>query len=223
MEKLTILLVGSGGREHALAWKIAQSPLSRPPRRRARQPGIAAVADLAPVKADRRADGLVALAQEIAADLVVVGPENRRSEARPGRSPGRGRHPLFRPTQRAAAAGDLQGLHQGLLRPPRPGRPRPMECSSRRRGRDLPRRHGTAPFVIKADGLAAGKGVVIAADPRRGATPTVVDMLGGRFGSAGARVVIEEFMHRRGGLAVRPVRRRDRHPVRRRPGPQARL
>ncbi|MCP9032857.1 phosphoribosylamine--glycine ligase N-terminal domain-containing protein, partial [Klebsiella sp. SWET4] len=75
MEKLTILLVGSGGREHALAWKIAQSPLCGRLVAAPGNPGIAAVAELRNVKATD-ADGLTALAREIGADLVVVGPES---------------------------------------------------------------------------------------------------------------------------------------------------
>ncbi len=75
MEKLTILLVGSGGREHALAWKIAQSPLCGRLVAAPGNPGIEAVAELRAVKATD-AEGLVALAREIGADLVVVGPES---------------------------------------------------------------------------------------------------------------------------------------------------
>jgi phosphoribosylamine--glycine ligase len=75
MEKLNILLVGSGGREHALAWKIAQSPLCGRLVAAPGNPGIAQLAELRAVKVTDVA-GLVALAREIAADLVVVGPES---------------------------------------------------------------------------------------------------------------------------------------------------
>ena len=71
---MNVLLVGSGGREHALAWKIAQSPQLTRLVAAPGNPGIAAVAERAAVKADD-APGLVRLAQDMAADLVVVGPE----------------------------------------------------------------------------------------------------------------------------------------------------
>jgi phosphoribosylamine--glycine ligase len=79
-----------------------------------------------------------------------------------------------------------------------------------------------APFVIKADGLAAGKGVVIAAT-RPEADAAVVDMLGGRFGSAGARVVIEEFMHGEEASLFAICDGQTSDILRRGPGPQARL
>ena len=71
---MNILLVGSGGREHALAWKIAQSPLVKRLVAAPGNPGVAKVCEVRPVKADD-AEGLAALAREIKADLVVVGPE----------------------------------------------------------------------------------------------------------------------------------------------------
>ena len=71
---MNILLVGSGGREHALAWKIAQSPLCKRLVAAPGNPGIANVCEVRPVRATD-VEGLAKLAQEIAADLVVVGPE----------------------------------------------------------------------------------------------------------------------------------------------------
>ena len=72
---MNILLIGSGGREHALAWKIAQSPLLTRLVAAPGSPGIAQLCEIRPVKATDVA-GLAALAREIAADLVVVGPES---------------------------------------------------------------------------------------------------------------------------------------------------
>jgi phosphoribosylamine--glycine ligase len=71
---MNILLVGSGGREHALAWKIVQSPLVRRLVSAPGNPGMAALGEIRPVGATG-VEGLVALAKEIAADLVVIGPE----------------------------------------------------------------------------------------------------------------------------------------------------
>ncbi len=187
---MNILLVGSGGREHALAWKIARSPRVGRLVCAPGNPGMAALAEVRPVRpAD--VEGQLALAQQIAADLVVIGPE-AAVEAGLADALAAAGIPCFGPT---AAAGRLE--------------------SSKAFTKDFCARHGlptaaygvfstaaeakaaldrfNAPYVIKADGLASGKGVVIAAD-RPEAEAAVDAMLGGRLGVAGARVVIEEFM-----------------------------
>lgn len=191
MEKLTILLVGSGGREHALAWKIAQSPLCGRLVAAPGNPGVEAVAELRNVKATD-ADGLVALAQEIGADLVVVGPESALEVGLADKLAGVG-IPCFGASQRAAQLETSKAFTKDFCQ--RHGLPTAAygvfeDAASAGAFLDTLE----APFVIKADGLAAGKGVVIAAT-RDQADAAVLDMLGGRFGSAGARVVIEEFMH----------------------------
>jgi len=187
---MNILLVGSGGREHALAWKIARSPLVTRLVCAPGNPGMAALAEVRPVEATDVA-GQLALAREIAADLVVLGPEVAVA-AGLADALAEANIPCFGPT---AAAGRLE--------------------SSKAFTKAFTDRHGlptarygvfdeaapakafldgfTAPFVIKADGLAAGKGVVIAPD-RAAAEAAIDDALGGRFGAAGARVVIEEFL-----------------------------
>lgn len=191
MEKLTILLVGSGGREHALAWKIAQSPLCGRLVAAPGNPGIGKVAELRNVKATD-ADGLVVLAQEIGADLVVVGPESALEVGLADKLAEVG-IPCFGGSQRAAQLETSKAFTKDFCQ--RHGLPTAAygvfeDAASAGAFLDTLE----APFVIKADGLAAGKGVVIAAT-RTDADAAVLDMLGGRFGSAGARVVIEEFMH----------------------------
>ena len=191
MEKLTILLVGSGGREHALAWKIAQSPLCGRLVAAPGNPGIEAVAELRAVKATD-ADALVALAQEIGADLVVVGPESALEVGLADKL-AQVSIPCFGGSQRAAQLETSKAFTKDFCQ--RHGLPTAAygvfeDVASAATFLDTLE----APFVIKADGLAAGKGVVIAAT-RAEADAAIVDMLGGRFGSAGARVVIEEFMH----------------------------
>ena len=187
---MNVLLVGSGGREHALAWKIVQSPMLTRLVAAPGNPGIADLCETRAVKADDVA-GLLGLAREIAADLVVVGPEV------------------------ALEAGLADALAEVGIACFGPSRSAARLETSKAFTKDFCKRHGlptaaygvfedaasagafldtlTAPFVIKADGLAAGKGVVIAQD-RAEADAAVIDMLGGRFGSAGARVVIEAFM-----------------------------
>ena len=191
MEKLTILLVGSGGREHALAWKIAQSPLCGRLVAAPGNPGIEAVAELRAIKVTD-ADGLVALAQEIGADLVVVGPESALEVGLADKLAGVG-IPCFGGSQRAAQLETSKAFTKDFCQ--RHGLPTAAygvfeDAASAGVFLDTL----DAPFVSMADGLAAGKGVVIAAT-RAEPDAAVLDMLGGRFGSAGARVVIEEFMH----------------------------
>ncbi|MDB5476408.1 MAG: purD [Phenylobacterium sp.] len=187
---MNILLVGSGGREHALAWKIAQSPKLTRLVAAPGNPGMAALCEVRAVAATD-VDGLVALAREIAADLVVVGPESSVAAGLADALELAG-VACFGPT---AAAGQLEsskaftkafadryGLPTGAYR----------VCETVGEGKaalDL----FSAPYVVKADGLAAGKGVVVAAT-REEAEAAVEDALGGRFGAAGARVVIEEFL-----------------------------
>jgi phosphoribosylamine---glycine ligase len=187
---MNILLVGSGGREHALAWKIVQSPLVN---RLVSAPGSPGMAKLGEIRAVKPTDvsGLVALAREIAADLVVIGPETA-VEAGLADALAEAGIPCFGPT---AAAGQLEsskaftkafcdrhalptGVY-GVFDQAAPAKAFLDRFS--------------APFVIKADGLASGKGVVIA-PTRAEAEAAIDDALGGRFGAAGARVVIEEFL-----------------------------
>ncbi|WP_421736341.1 phosphoribosylamine--glycine ligase [Caulobacter sp.] len=191
MEKLNILLVGSGGREHALAWKIAQSPLCGRLVAAPGNPGIGAVAELRAVKV-LDVEGLVALAQEIAADLVVVGPESALEVGLADRLAEVG-IPCFGGSQRAARLETSKAFTKDFCaRHDLPTAAYGVFTDAPSAGAFLDTLQ--APFVIKADGLAAGKGVVIAED-RAQADAAVLDMLGGRFGTAGARVVIEEFMH----------------------------
>ena len=187
---MNILVVGSGGREHALAWKIARSPLVRRLVCAPGNPGMAALGETRAVAATDVA-GQVALASEIAADLVVIGPDAAVAAGLADALAEAG-IACFGPT---AAAGRLE--------------------ASKAFTRAFAERHGlpsarygvfeaaaparaflanfTPPFVIKADGLAAGKGVVIAPD-LAAAEFAIDDALGGRFGAAGARVVIEEYL-----------------------------
>ncbi len=191
MEKLNILLVGSGGREHALAWKIAQSPLCGRLVAAPGNPGMEAVAELRAVKV-LDVEGLVALAQEIAADLVVVGPESALEVGLADRLAEVG-IPCFGGSQRAARLETSKAFTKDFCaRHDLPTAAYGVFTDAASAGAFLDTLQ--APFVIKADGLAAGKGVVIAED-RAQADAAVLDMLGGRFGTAGARVVIEEFMH----------------------------
>lgn len=188
---MNILLVGSGGREHALAWKIAQSPLLTRLVAAPGNPGMARLCEVRPeLKADD-AEGLSALAREIKADLVVVGPEVALAAGLADRLAAAG-IPCFGPTAKAAQLETSKAFSKDLLQ--RHGIPTAgygVHETVADAKAALDRFH--PPYVIKADGLAAGKGVAISPD-RRDAEAEIERMLGGRFGAAGARVVIEEFM-----------------------------
>jgi phosphoribosylamine--glycine ligase len=187
---MNILVVGSGGREHALAWKIARSPLVKRLVCAPGNPGMASLGEVRPVGPTDVA-GQVALAQEIGADLVVIGPDAAVAAglADAMKAVGVG---CFGPT---AAAGRLESS-------------KAFAKAFADRHRLPTARYGVfdaagpakafldrfeAPFVVKADGLAAGKGVTVAPD-RAQAEAAIDAALGGRFGEAGARVIIEEFL-----------------------------
>lgn len=187
---MNILLVGSGGREHALAWKIAQSPLCKRLICAPGNPGIAAHAELVPVKATD-VDGLTAVAREMRADLVVVGPEVALEARLADRLAAAG-IPCFGPTASAARLETSKAFSKGFMERhdiPTAGYGVYDRVKDAREALSVFK----PPYVIKADGLAAGKGVAISPD-KADAEAEIERMLGGRFGAAGARVVIEEFM-----------------------------
>lgn len=190
LSPMTILLIGSGGREHALAWKIAQSPLCKRLVAAPGNPGIERLCETRPVKATD-VEGLVALAREIAADLVVVGPESALEVGIADRLAELA-IPCFGPTAAAAQLETSKAFTKAFC--DRHGLPTAaygvFEDAALAKAYLA---QFDAPYVIKADGLAAGKGVVIAGT-RAEAEAAIDDMLGGRFGAAGAKVVIEEFM-----------------------------
>jgi phosphoribosylamine--glycine ligase len=187
---MNILLVGSGGREHALAWKIAQSPSLKRLVAAPGSDGMASICETRPVAATD-IDRLINLAQEIAADLVVVGPESALERGLADRLAAAG-IPCFGPSAAAARLETSKAFTKDFCaRHNLPTAGYGVFGETEAADRFLETL--SAPYVIKADGLAAGKGVVIAADLAE-AKATVRDMLGGRFGAAGAQVVIEEFM-----------------------------
>ena len=187
---MNVLLVGGGGREHALAWKIAQSPGLTRLVCAPGNPGIAALAEARPVKADD-VDALVALAREIPADLVVVGPEAALERGLADRLAEVG-IACFGPSASASRLETSKAFTKAFAeRWSLPTAAFAVIDDPLAAAQVLDRFE--APYVLKADGLAAGKGVVIAAT-RAEASRAVDDMLGGRFGEAGARVVVEAFM-----------------------------
>ena len=183
-------MLGSGGREHALAWKLAQSPSLTRLYAAPGNPGIAEEAELVSLDANDHAE-TVRFCKDRAIALVVIGPEAplvdgladalRAAEIA-----------SFGPSKAAAQLEGSKGFTKALC--DRAGIPtagyahtKSLEEAMSALGRF------DAPYVLKADGLAAGKGVVIA-ETRGEAEAALADMFGGQFGEAGAEVVIEEFL-----------------------------
>ncbi len=187
---MNVLVIGGGGREHALCWKLAQSPRLRKLYCAPGNPGIAEVAEVVALDA---ADHLavVAFCEAQAIGLVVVGPEQPLVD---GLVDTLRRHRIhaFGPTAAAAQLEGSKAFTKELCQSH--GIPTAAyECfddvdSARAYLADQP-----LPIVIKADGLAAGKGVVIA-ETRAQAEAAVDMMFDGALGEAGASVVIEEFL-----------------------------
>jgi phosphoribosylamine--glycine ligase len=187
---MNILLLGSGGREHALAWKLAQSPRLAGMWAAPGNPGIADHA--ACVALDAKDHGaVVRFCGENAIDLVVIGPEAPLVDGLADSLRAAG-FAAFGPSAAAAQLEGSKGFTKDLCA--RAGIPTAgyvRTASLAEANAALSRFQ--APFVLKADGLAAGKGVVIA-ETLAEAEGALAEMFGGQFGAAGAEVVIEEFM-----------------------------
>ena len=189
---MKILVVGGGGREHALVWKIAQSPLVSKIYCAPGNPGIGGIAENVALAVDDL-DGLLAFARREKIDLTVVGPELPLSLGIVDRFEAAGLK-AFGPYQNAAIIEASKAFSKDLMEKYNIPTAAYQVFSEIAPALDFVRQLGT-PIVIKADGLAAGKGVIIAQDFAE-AEATVHDMLGGNaFGAAGSRVVIEEFLH----------------------------
>jgi phosphoribosylamine--glycine ligase len=187
---MNILLIGSGGREHALAWKIAQSPLLKRLVIAPGNPGMSGLGELRAVKATDVA-GLAALAQEIKADLVVVGPESALAEGI-GDAMQRLGVPCFGPLKAAAQLEASKAFTKDFCKRHAIPTAASETFDNAAEARDFLKTYAP-PYVIKADGLAAGKGVAISPD-YQDAVAEVEAMLGGRYGPASQQIVIEEFM-----------------------------
>ena len=188
---MKVLVVGGGGREHALCWKIVQSPLLTGLWCAPGNAGIAEVATCEPVAAEDVA-GQVALARRLGIDLVVVGPEAPLTLGLADALRAAG-IACFGPSQAAAA---LEGS-KSFTKQVADAAGAPTAAWARFSQADAARAYVTAqgaPIVVKADGLAAGKGVVVAATVEE-AHAAIADIMESRIhGAAGAEVVIEECL-----------------------------
>jgi phosphoribosylamine--glycine ligase len=188
---LRVLLVGGGGREHALAWKLARSPALGQLYAAPGNPGIAALAECVPIAAEAVAD-LAGFAERTRIDLTVVGPEAPLAAGLADHFAARGLS-VFGPTRAAAelesskvfaktlfARHGIPTARFGTFDSPAPARALVRELGGR--------------AVVKADGLAGGKGAVVCRETAE-ADRAIGDMLERRtFGAAGARIVVEELL-----------------------------
>lgn len=188
---MKVLVVGGGGREHALVWKIAQSPLVKKIYCAPGNPGTADLAENLPIRADE-IDKLLEFAWQERIDLTVVGPEQPLSL---GIVDIFENHDLkvFGPRKNAAFIEGSKAFSKDLMQKYNVPTAAYGVFTEIEAAEEFIDRTGV-PIVVKADGLAAGKGVIIART-REEALAAVRDMLSGNaFGSAGSRVVIEEFL-----------------------------
>jgi phosphoribosylamine--glycine ligase len=188
---MRILVLGSGGREHALVWKLRQSPRATKVYCAPGNGGIADDADC--LAADLKSlNSLVAVASQLRPDLTVVGPELPLTLGVVDEFTRRG-WPVFGPTKTAAQLESSKSFAKEFLQRHHIPTAHYAICDSVDQVRAaLPHFH--PPVVVKADGLAAGKGVVIA-QSKEEAVGVAAEMLSGRMvGEAGSRVVLEECL-----------------------------
>jgi len=192
VQAMKVLVIGGGGREHALVWKLRESPRVS---KVVCAPGNGGIAqDASCVPADvKNIDSLVAVASELRPDLTIVGPELPLSLGVVDEFQRRG-WPIFGPTRAAAQLESSKCFAKEFMQRHRIPTAHYAICRSVEEVRDtLPHFH--APIVVKADGLAAGKGVVIAKTKEEAAL-VASEMLGGKMvGEAGSLVVLEECLN----------------------------
>ena len=188
---MKVLLVGSGGREHALAWRLAREPGVDQVVAAPGSAGIASVAECAPVAAHDIA-GLARLAEEIGADLTLVGPEAPLAAGIVDEFRKRGLN-IFGPDRRGASLEASKAFAKAVLVEAGVPTAEYAEFEDASSAKAYARASG-CPLVIKADGLAAGKGVVICRDQAEAAAAIDSMLCARRFGDAGSKIIVEEFL-----------------------------
>ncbi len=189
---MKVLVIGAGAREHALAVQLAAESgtavVCAPG-----NPGIARDVPVQPVDPNDP-DAVLALAERVGADLTVIGPEAPLAAGVADRFLRAGR-PVFGPTQAAAQLETSKAFAKGVMERHRVPTATAIVCDTLEQAvAALASERLGWPVVVKADGLAAGKGVVIAADRIEAEAAVRAAMIDGAFGAAGARVVLEECL-----------------------------
>lgn len=183
-------MLGSGGREHALAWKLAQSPRCDALYAAPGNPGIAAHATLVDIDA-RNHDAVIQFCRSKAMGLIVIGPEAPLVDGLADSLRAAG-FAVFGPSAAAAQLEGSKGYTKDLCVEANIPTAGFLRCTSAAQALSALPGFGL-PVVIKADGLAAGKGVVVAETDEQ-AQAAIDDMFSGGFGAAGAEVVLEQFL-----------------------------
>lgn len=188
---MKILVIGGGGREHALVWKLRQSP-------RVSEiicaPGNGGISDDARcVSLDQKSlDSIVEVAQRVKPDVTVIGPELPLQLGVVDEFTRRG-WPVFGPTKAAAQLETSKSFAKQFMQRHHIPTAHYAICASMPEVRDALSRF-SAPFVVKADGLAAGKGVVMCKSKEEASTAAAEMLSGKMVGEAGARVLVEECL-----------------------------
>src|SRR5215472_4823495 len=188
---MKVLVIGGGGREHALVWKLRQSPRITQICCAPGNGGIAEDATCVPGDA-KSVQSLVSVAESFQPDLTIVGPELPLSLGVVDEFQRRG-WPIFGPTKAAAQLESSKSFAKEFMQRHRIPTAHYAICTQKAELKSA-LAHFHTPVVVKADGLAAGKGVVIA-QTKEEAQRTAEEMLSGKMlGEAGSRVVLEEFL-----------------------------
>ena len=188
---MTVLLVGGGGREHALAWRLAKDDPSIRIVAAPGNPGIAELAECVPVGATD-VDALVRLAKDRRAEFTIVGPEAPLAAGIVDRFQ-KEKLPIFGPTRAAAEIETSKAFAKGLMQEAGVPTARAIMATEPGKAKKAVREFGL-PIVIKASGLAAGKGVIICQTLEEADAAIDGMLTGGMFGVAGSEVLVEEFM-----------------------------
>ena len=188
---MRILVVGSGGREHALCWKLAASPLCDQLFCAPGNAGIAADAECVAIGAED-IEGIVAFAQKEAIDFVIVGPEGPLVKGLADRLEAEG-IAAFGPSAKAAALEGSKGFMKDLAAKYQIPTARYARFAQAAPAKAFARTF-TPPIVIKADGLASGKGVVICGSLAEAEAEIDAMLNAKKFGNASAEIVVEEFL-----------------------------
>jgi phosphoribosylamine---glycine ligase len=188
---MRVLLVGSGGREHALAWKLAQSPRLSELHAAPGNPGIGRLATLHAASLTDL-ETVTAAAEEVAPDLVVVGPEAPLAAGLADRIREAG-FACFGPTAAAARLESSKAFAKSVMQTAGIPTARAVICDTVAAAQAAIAEMG-GRVVIKADGLAAGKGVIVCATAAEAEAAAEGCLVDGHFGQAGRRVLVEERM-----------------------------
>ncbi|ANB59420.1 phosphoribosylamine--glycine ligase [Anoxybacteroides amylolyticum] len=188
---MKVLIIGRGGREHAIAWKVAQSPLLMKLYAAPGNPGIAEIAELVPIE-EHEVEALVQFAKQEGIDLTIVGPEAPLLQGIVDRFEAEGLR-IFGPRKEAALIEGSKAFAKQLMKKYNIPTADYASFTSYEEAKVYVEQKG-APIVIKADGLAAGKGVVVAMTVEEALEALHEMMIEKKFGSASEQVVIEQFL-----------------------------